>query len=193
MSPVCASCGSSLSTEDIFCGNCGRAAKSQAEQVGVPAPVPAYEPVPAAWFSLRSAPELDRARSGPVPPQEPDQRPEWEMSHDRRAGVAVQEERETGDMPWWESRVPLQAPPEPRPAPAPEPRPAPAPAPRPAPAPAPRSAAASQSYITIDDRKKSYAELGVPETLDRKHSGPPAGRDAGRPAGGVGLLTESRP
>gem|GEM_PF-2173242 len=28
------------------------------------------------------------------------------------------------------------------------------------------AAAAPQSYITIDDRKKSYAELGVPETLD---------------------------
>ena len=52
-------------------------------------------------------------------------------------------------MPWWESRVPLPAPPEPRPAPAPAP-----------------AAAAPQSYITIDDRKKSYAELGVPETLD---------------------------
>ncbi len=28
------------------------------------------------------------------------------------------------------------------------------------------AAAAPQSYITLDDRKKSYAELGVPETLD---------------------------
>jgi len=99
------------------------------------------------------------------------------MSHDRRAGLAVQEEPETGDMPWWESRVPRQAPPGPvRPSPV---------APRPKATSAPGSeqarmlvatpedraqseaaAAAPQSYITTDDRKKSYADLGVPETLD---------------------------
>ena len=94
------------------------------------------------------------------------------MSHDRRAGVAVQEERETGDMPWWGNRVPLPAPPEPRPAPAPRPASPGSGAARMLvatpedQAQSEAAAAAPQSYITIDDRKKSYAELGVPETLD---------------------------
>jgi hypothetical protein len=139
------------------------------------------------------------------------------MSYDRHADAAGQEEPETGDMPWWETRLPLptpsesgrydvpeqcgegKAPPRPQRSQAPPqrsqapPEPSPASAPESAPAPertqagsaasvsgaarmlvatpedqaqSEAAASAPQSYITTDDRKKSYAELGVPETLD---------------------------
>ncbi|MGD0605643.1 MAG: hypothetical protein ABSA53_18845 [Streptosporangiaceae bacterium] len=158
-------------------------ATNQAGQIAEPAHIPAYEPIPATWFSLSSTSgELDRARSGPVPPREPDQRPGWEMGHDRPVGAAVQEKPEAADLPWWENRLPQPrpaSPPQPRPASPPQPRPAPPPARTQAGPPAPplvatpedqaqseAAAAAPQSYITLDDRKKSYAELGVPESLD---------------------------
>ena len=50
MSTACARCSSSLSAAEVFCGNCGSAAKDLAAQVAGPQLVGSYGPAPGAWF-----------------------------------------------------------------------------------------------------------------------------------------------
>jgi hypothetical protein len=181
MSLTCPSCGASPDPRDVFCGTCGHGLRIHAAQAAGSAAASANgQAQRPGWETSRTsqAASADQAHQRTHP-----QRPARDY---RQVSQDVPEPPGTHDDGWgaWTARAANR----PRPAPAsatPEaPGPAPAPA-RPAEAFAaaddgtrvrvitPRDQAESgiaaadpQSYITADDRRTGYADLGVAGTLD---------------------------
>jgi hypothetical protein len=171
MSAACASCGSPLDAEDVFCGNCGYSVKGPATQAYESPPAAPYGPASAAPHSPPSSstpplpPSQSQARANI--PQEPgtyEVPAQWAVRNtedrQRRGPAGADPASPRGPAASGAERAPARSAP---PAAsdvrmrvaAPEHQ-----------SPSEAAAAFPVSHITDDDWRMSYSDLGVSATLD---------------------------
>lgn len=182
MSLACPNCGSAPDPRDLFCETCGHPVRVHAPQTAETLATPAYGR--AQWPGWTTSRTSQAAAAGEADQRTSSQRPVRDLG---QVSQDVPEPRGTGDGGWddWTARAKTTPRPAPTSAASESSRPASASV-RPAEAFAaavsgstrlrvanPRDQAESvaasadpQSYITSDDRRMGYADLGVSGSLD---------------------------